>query len=170
MAGGSFEFLSSSSGGGNVKSSTTSLSPSFGYFFSDNLAIGGSISASTSFSKASGAYLNSSSFGIGPFIRYYKYTANKDFAFFGQGELSYTSAKFDNTGGGETKTSAISFAVAPGFVYFLTGHWGIEFSVQLLSISSDDPDKNVDDNNISTIQFGITSFSPSIGFRYHFGN
>jgi hypothetical protein len=114
--------------------------------------------------------LKSSAFAIGPFARYYKYTSNENFAFFGQASFLFGSGKTELTGGGDVKRSFISFDVSPGFSYFFTDHWALDFSLSLLSISSTDPNKDADDDNVTTVEFGVQSFSPSLGFRYHFGN
>lgn len=131
MIGGTLAYTFDSYSGGDSKANSTYFSPSFGYFVSDNLAIGGALSISSSSTDSGAGVLKSSSFGIGPFARYYKYTANEDFAFFGDVSILYSAGSQDNTAGGKTKSSFVSFDVSPGFAYFLTDHWGIELSTSL---------------------------------------
>jgi outer membrane protein len=170
MVGGSLKYTSTSFNGGDDKENQMIFSPSFGYFVADNFVVGGEITLLTSSEDEGAENLKSSLFAIGPFARYYKYTGNEDFAFFGQASFSYGSGKSDNTGGGDTKFSVFVFDVSPGFSYFFTDHWALDFSLSLLSISSTDPDKDADDDNVTRVEFGVESFSPSLGFRYHFGN
>jgi outer membrane protein len=170
MAGGSFKYTSTSFNGGDNKENELIFAPSFGYFIADNFAIGGEIGIS-SFSEDVGAEnVKSSTFAIGPFARYYKYTSNEDFAFFAQASFAFGSGKRELTGGGDVKRSFFIFDVSPGFSYFFTDHWALDFSLSLLNIRSEDPNKDADDDNVTRVEFGVESFSPSLGFRYHFGN
>jgi outer membrane protein len=170
MVGGAFKYTSHSENGGDSKRNTIMFSPSFGYFISDNLAIGGEIGLESTTQDVGTQNLKSSSFGIGPFVRYYKYTGNENFAFFGQAGFAYAAGKREQAAGGDVKTSTFFFDVSPGFSYFFTDHWALDFSLSLLRIESHDPNKDADDDNINDVVFGVESFSPSLGFRYHFGN
>jgi outer membrane protein len=170
MVGGTLSVTSNSYSGGDFKTTSTAFAPSFGYFVSDNFAVGASISIIGSSDDNGTTTDKSSSFGIGPFARYYKFTSNEDFAFFGQGTIQYVAGKEDDTAGNDVKFSQVSFAVAPGFAYFPTDHWAIDFSLTLLSVTSEDPNKDADDDNNTYVRFGLNTLSPSIGIRYHFGN
>jgi outer membrane protein len=170
MAGGSFKYTSYSYNGGDNKRNTIVFSPSFGYFISDNLAIGGEIGLESTTEDVGAENLKSSLFGIGPFVRYYKFTGNEKFAFFGQAGFAYAAGKRELAGGGDVKRSVFAFDVSPGFSYFFTEHWALDFSLSLLTIQSEDPNKDADDDNVTSVLFGVDTFSPSLGFRYHFGN
>ncbi len=165
MIGGSFGFGSTSYEGSPDKNNFFSFSPSFGYFVSDNLAVGSGLSF-THNSTSSGINQNSNnSFGLTPFVRYYKFTSNEKFAFFGQATLGISTYR-NESGTSVSKGTGMSFSVAPGFSYFFTNHWAMDLSLAGLGVSSSNP--NGASNNSSSI--GLTlSMSPSIGLRYHFG-
>ena len=148
----------------------TSFSPSFGYFLFDNFALGAELSVGSTTTDNGNTKRISSSFGFGPFARYYKFTSNESFAFFGQARFLYSSGKVDDTPGGENKTQNIAFSISPGFSYFFTKHWALDLSIAGLVIQSNDPNKDADDDKVNSVEFGISSLSPTLGFRYHFGN
>ena len=170
MAGGNLSFQNQTYQGSNGSDKSINFYPSFGYFIVDNLAVGailslGSTTNDTGFSKTI-----STSMGFGPFARYYKFTSNENFAFFGHAQFVVSSGKVDNTPGGDTKSSGVSFSIAPGFSYFFTKHWALDLSITGLVIQSYDPNKSNANDKTTTVNFGISSFSPNLGFRYHFGN
>ena len=169
MIGGSFDFSSVSrqSGSANDVNSIT-FSPSFGYFVSENFAVGTSLTLGSTRTGTGSAKTVVSSFAIGPFVRYYVFTANDRFAFFGQAGLSFGSGKTDPPAGAVTRNTFISFSVAPGAAYFFTDHWAMELSIVGLAISSTDPDTANDNDKVTRVDFDIRSFSPSLGLRYHF--
>jgi outer membrane protein len=169
MVGGALEVSSTSYDGGDQKITSTTFAPSFGYFIGDNFAVGASLGISSSSNDNGATTTKSSSFGIGPFARYYKFTSNEDFAFFGHASLMYSGGKSEASGT-DVKNRLISFGVAPGFAYFPTDHWAVEFSLTLLSVSSYDPNTDGDDDVTTQVGFGLDTFSPNIGIRYHFGN
>lgn len=170
MAGGSLNFYSNSvEGNSDTGSSGLTFSPGLGYFIKDNLAVGVSLIVGTSTNDSGASKTVNTSFGLGPFARYYKYTSNENFAFFGQAQFYFISGKSDFTPGGENKSTTISFAISPGFSYFFNDHWALDFSIAGLTIQSYDPDTSTDGDKQSNIGFGLSTFSPSLGFRYHFG-
>jgi hypothetical protein len=146
--GGDISVQNSSVSGGASTNSTT-FSPSFGYFIKDKLLLGAALGITNS-SVSGGASTNT--FSIAPFVRFYKFTADDKFAFFGQGAIGYST----QTG----QQSVVSFTVRPGFAYFFTPHWGLDFLLPGLSYSNG--------NNTTTFGLSISS-SPSLGFRYYFG-
>jgi hypothetical protein len=171
MIGGNLSFSSRGlESNSDYQDSEINFSPSFGYFVSDNFAVGASLSLGSGTEDDGDTKTVRSSFGFGPFARYYKFTSNENFAFFGQAQFLYSSGRVDDTPGGETRSQAITFSIAPGFSYFFTEHWALDLSITGLVIQSYDPNKDTPDNKSATIQFGLSSFSPNLGFRYHFGN
>lgn len=162
MIGGSFSLGTTSFEGAGSNSTYTSVSPSFGYFIADNLAIGAGIDlTSSSFGSDTDR-----SFGISPFARYYKFTSNENFAFVGQASIRYATDRDENGPNVSTATS-LSFNVSPGFTYFFTKHWALDFFLSGLQVRTSNPEG--DNNNSTAFNLGI-SLSPSLGFRYHFGN
>lgn len=169
MVGGSISFSSSSRQGGSANdASSFGFSPSFGYFISDDFAIGGSLSLGSSRSGTGNAKEITSSFGIGPFARYYLFTSSEQFAFFGQAVLSFHTGRRDPAFGNVTKTQAISFALQPGAAYFVNEHWAIELYMAGFSFNSEDPDTENGNDKTNRVNFSLSSFSPILAFRYHF--
>jgi hypothetical protein len=135
------------SGGGS--SNSTSFSPSFAYFLSDKIAVGGALGITSNSTTGSPSTTTTS---VTPFVRFYKFTSEGKFGFFAQGGLGFSTTTGQNT--------VVTLSVRPGFVYFFTPHWGLDFILPGLAYSSG--------NNTTT--FGLTaSLSPSLGFRYYFG-
>ena len=169
MAGGSITFSSSSREGGSANDfSSFSFSPSFGYFISDNFALGTSLTLSTSRTGTGAAKTTGSSFGLGPFVRYYKFTSNESLAFFGQAGVSFSSGKTDPAFGNVTNSNSISLSIFPGVAYFLNEHWAMELSITGFRLVSSDLNTDNEDDKTTTVDFSIHSFSPSLGLRYHF--
>jgi hypothetical protein len=168
MVGGSINVSSVTRQSGSVNDmSSFTFSPSFGYFISDHLAIGTSLTLGTSRSGTGAAKTTSSSFGFGPFARYYKFTSNENFAFFGQAGINIFTGRTDPAAGSVTKSSAVSFSIAPGAAYFFNNHWAMELSITGFAISSSDPDTSNDNDKVTRVDFDLRSFSPALGIRYH---
>lgn len=135
------------SGGGS--SNSTSFSPSFGYFLKDRLLLGAALGV-TNTTVTGGPSTNT--FSIAPFVRFYKFTADEKFAFFGHGAVGYSTQTGQN--------GVVSITVRPGFAYFFTPHWGLDFLLPGLTYS----------NGNNTTSFGLAaSLTPTLGFRYYFG-
>ncbi|HTF17584.1 MAG TPA: outer membrane beta-barrel protein [Chryseolinea sp.] len=169
--GGSVQFSGSNNqnNGNEVKSTTYTFAPSVGYFVIDQLMVGAFVDMSISRQEDDNNTYKQSTFGIGPFLRYYKFTQNEQFAFFGEFGFDYGSGKSEQNGDDPTKSRTFGMYLAPGFTWFPTSHWGIDFQVNLLSFSSYDPDKDDDDDKVNSFNFGLNTFSPSLGVRYYFG-
>ena len=169
MVGGGLEFNSRSHQFDNVNNfSGLTLSPSFGYFLRDNLAVGASLDLSSSRRGTGAGKTVYTAFGFGPFVRYYKFTSNENFAFFGNAAVAFSTNKTDPPAGGVIRGNAISFAVSPGAAYFFNEHWAMEISLALFSITSSDPDTANNNDKVTTVSFGFDSLSPGLGIRYHF--
>ena len=153
----------------DFETSSTTFSPGFGYFVADNLAVGADLLFSSGTTDNGVNKTETNDFAFGPFARYYKYTSNDKFAFYGQAKFTYGTGKTDVTPGGETKTATTTFAISPGFAYFFNEHWALDFSIRGLEVRSHDPNRDGNDDKQTTITFNVSSFSPSLGFRYHFG-
>lgn len=169
MVGGAIEFSSRSYESGSANNSANFVfAPGFGYFISDNLAVGAGLSLSSWRNGTGAAKTVTSSFGFSPFARYYKFTSNEHFAFFGEAVLSVSSTKTDPASGNITRGNGIRFAISPGASYFFNEHWAMELSMSLFSIASSDPNKDANDDKVTQVFFGVDSFAPTIGVRYHF--
>lgn len=145
--GGGFRFTTNDPG-----TSSFTLNPSGAYFLKDNLAIGVDLNY-TSFNDG-----DNTSLGIGPFIRYYKFIADDKFAFTVDGGFSFISDK-DVVAGNTVNSSTFALGVAPGFAYFFSPKWSLDFTLPGVSYVSYE-------GGGSTISIGASTFSPSLGFRY----
>jgi outer membrane protein len=165
MIGGNLSFGSNSFESSPQKYNNFTIAPSFGYFLSDNLAVGAGISFTQNSNTGGTSKVNFTSFGLTPFVRYYKFTSNDRFAFFGQGRIGFGTYR-NESGTSLAKGTTISLSIAPGFAYFFNNHWAMEMALAGLSITNTNPDGiNNNDTNI-----GLSlSLTPSIGLRYHFG-
>lgn len=144
-------------------SSSFQVSPEVGYFIMDNVEVGLGFQLSTGKAGYDGSDPDkNTSFSVGPYARYYKFTSNDRFAFTGAVGFLYGSGKSANV-----KTGSFGVSIAPGFVYFLTERWGLDFQLDGIGFSSYDPDKDVDNNNRKNFTFDISSLSPALGFRYY---
>lgn len=169
MIGASLGYYSTNYKQTDSKSSSSSLSPSFGYFVADNFCIGLSVISGRTVNTSPLVTSRGSDFGFGPFARYYKFTSNEAFAFFVDGKIMAGFSKASQTGNPDSKSRSISFQVSPGFSYFFTKHWAAELAFQGLVISSHNTDAS-GGAEYTQVGFGIQSFSPSLGMRYYFGN
>ena len=169
MVGGAFQFTSvSRQANPNNSFSSFNFAPSFGYFISDNFAVGTSLNLGTSRSGTGDAKTVVSIFGFGPFARYDLPTSSENFSFFGQAGVTFSSVTENPPIGPDSKSSSFSFLLSPGAAYFFNEHWALEFSVNLFRITTNDPDNVNDNDKTTTVDFGLTTLSPSLGFRYHF--
>ena len=149
--------------------SSLTFAPSFGYFVKDNLAIGATVSLGSSKSGTGPGQSKSSSFGVGPFVRFYKFTSSEQFAFFGNASITFGSSRSETGNTITDKSSNLTFAIAPGFAYFFNEHWAAELSITGLRIQNSNSD-NFPGNDRTSVTFDVSSFSPNLGVRYHFGN
>jgi len=169
MVGGGIEFRSVSREGGSLNDgSSFTFSPSFGYFITDNLAVGTSLTLGSERTGTGDAKTVTTSFGVGPFVRYYKFTSNESLAIFGQAGISIGSGKTDPAFGGVSRNNFLAFSVFPGAAYFFNEHWAAELSITGFLISTTDPNTSNNDDKTTRVEFGLSSLSPSLGFRYHF--
>ena len=169
MVGGGIDFSSVSRQSGNANDvNSFSFSPSFGYFVSDNLAVGASLSLGSTRTGTGANKEVTTAFSFGPFVRYYLFTSNEQFAFFGQAGLNFGTQKTDPAFGGVSKGNFLSFAVSPGAAFFFNEHWALELAITGFAISSTDPNTSNDNDKVTRVNFDISSLSPQLGFRYHF--
>jgi hypothetical protein len=149
------------------KTTEFSFQPSVGYFVADNLAVGLMLSMSSEKYNYGSGDNKTNDLVVGPFARYYKFTSNEKFAFTGEVGFLFGSTKFKPPVGNETKGGSTYVYVAPGFTYFLSEKWGLDFQLRGITFSSSDPNKDVDDDKSSSFTFGFESFNPSLGFRFY---
>ena len=168
MVGGGLSYSSVSYPGTTTSNEANiSFSPGFGYFISENLAVGAALTMS-SFRDGTGPNRDvQSSVGIGPFARYYIFTSNEQFGFFGHGQLTFASGKSDFAGN-ISRNNSLSIALSPGAAFFFNEHWAVELTIRGLVYRTTDPNTDQENDTYNTVDVGLGLFSPSLGFRYHF--
>jgi len=167
MIGGGLRIFSDSYENGSSASSTT-FSPGFGYFVADNFAVGTTLAISGGRTGAGPGRTVRNSFGLGPFARYYMFTSNENFGFFGQAQFVLGFGKTDHETNGVSRNRSFAFSIAPGAAYFFNEHWAMELSIVGLEFLSTDPDTENDNDKRNTIEVGLNTLIPNVGFRYHF--
>jgi len=149
------------------KTNSFQFSPQAGYFVGDNFEVGLEFGLSTSkYGFEDDEPTKNNSLSVGPFARYYKFTSNDRFAFTAQAGFSIGSGKITQPNGNEQKSGNFGIYLSPGFTYFLSEKWGLDFQLQGISFGTSDPNKDVDNNEQTYFTFGVSSFNPSLGFRY----
>ncbi|MFC6098599.1 outer membrane beta-barrel protein [Olivibacter domesticus] len=144
------------------------ITPSIGYFISDNFAIGTSVGYG--YSKASDGDLDRkyNTINVAPFARAYK--GNETFKFFGQlsAPMSWGNVKENGT---KTQTVAHYGAqLSPGIAFFPHKNVGLELSVRGLYYGNDRiKDENSGAKSIQN-SFGLASdfFAPQLGVQFYF--
>ncbi|MBB5634287.1 hypothetical protein HDE68_000172 [Pedobacter cryoconitis] len=179
MLGGNVEFNSTKNNGAPKADTKFNIVPSVGYFVSDNFAIGTGIGYGFSKSHEAttllpNAALKTQEFVVAPFARYYK-GINESFKFFGQLSvpMAFGNNKVTTDGDNYTKTSKYSnvgVALSPGFAFFPSKKFGIEFSVQGISYNNnslkDNNGNKLADSNKS-FDIGANFFAPKIGVQFY---
>lgn len=160
----------------DIKTSSFSLEPSFGYFVKDNLAIGVDLGfGSTTTNSESSSQLTSyndvynmlidtkevtKSYGVGVFARQYLKMSNK-FMFYVNGGVGYSvyntdvESTYTDTGDNpyndneyKMKAKVISIDIQPGIIYFPTPKLGFHATIGSLYYQS----RKRTDNNIEEVE------------------
>lgn len=152
---------------GNSKETEFNLTPSVGYFVSENIALGVSLGYTTNDNNTNGTGYNqqTNTFSAGVFGRYYFNPANK-FNIFAQLDLGYTTAKFESGsdfGPYDFKVNGFGAGITPGFNYWVSSHLALEASFGILGYATAKPDYDgAESTNIfsagldlSNINFGL---------------
>ena len=147
---------------GDSKLDGFSLSPSLGYFLTQNIAIEGGLSiTSAKDDDGAGNELKANGFGFNAGARYFWTPASK-FSLSVGANISYTSTKLDN-GIGDVTTKEIGLNIPLGMNYFvsndfaLTASWG-GFGYSSNDNGGDGAEKTTGFNlglDLSTINFGL---------------
>ena len=181
MIGGNVELNSGKSDGAPKSNIDFSVIPSVGYFVTDNLAIGTGIGYQVSkdytynsVTPALGFSTKQQAFVVSPFARYYK-GINDQFKFFGQLSvpMSFGNTKVGTVDGDNytkvSKDNNVGVALSPGFAFFPSKKFGIEFSVNGISYNDySRKDGNDNDNGGSkNFNIGANFFAPKIGVQFY---
>ncbi len=169
MIGGGLSFSSRSYQAGDANNSAElQFTPAFGYFVSDNFAVGATLALGSARDGVGDSKTVRTNFGIGPFARYYIFSSNTNFGFFGQAQLSFGTNKTNPPVGEVRHGNTLSFVLAPGAAFFFNEHWAVEFTIRGFVVESIDPNTDNDNDKYTNVSLGLNSLAPSLGFRYHF--
>ena len=160
--------------GGESKSTTVFIAPSAGYFLADGMELGLNVAFSSESDEFDGDDAGSvNETALGPYFKYYMFTANENFAFTLNASLLFGFSKDSPPSGDdnadEVKGKSFQFAISPGFSYFFTDKIGLDFQLQGITFRKEDPntDSDADDDESSSFIFGVASFNPSLGFKFY---
>lgn len=146
---------------GSASSSNYAISPNYGYFVTNNIAVGVGLGfgGNTAKNGLGIKTANASALSAGVFARYYT-TPSKAFSFFGNAGVNYTS-NTDKIPATSVKTSGFGISVAPGISYFVSNRLAIESTVGSLGYSTSKADLT---GAVSTNNFGLNLNLSSISF------
>ena len=159
MVGGSAYFgsvKSESSGNGfnsDSKASGLGIAPNLGYFIKDKFVIG--VSPTFNFSNPGGPNNNGTSFGIGPFIRYYFLKPENKVNLLAQARYGFSKAKSQSSSG--SNTNGYDFKAGP--VIYFNSSVGLEFTLDY----SYSRNKSNNSDNVSIYK----NINLGIGFQIH---
>lgn len=158
---GSFSFRS-----GDVEDSW-SFTPKMGYMLTDKWAVGGYLA----FAGKDNGTVETASWGLGGFARYYFLSlgASKSFNAYGEIGLGYSALTNEPKGGNESTDSAMNANIDLGMNYFFTPHWAATFELaNILSYNNANPESgnNSSDLNINVNLFNNIFAQPQFGLLY----
>ncbi|MCK6606853.1 MAG: porin family protein [Flavobacterium sp.] len=143
---------------GDAKSSGFEIAPKFGYFVTENIAIGGKLGYESM--KADNGFVDTTdrtALTVGAFGRYYMTPASQ-FSLFGEFGVDYTS--WDNKLA-DVQENEIGVNLGLGLSYFLNNNWAIEATWAGLGYTTND---NGGDGADKTNSFGLGADLRSFGF------
>ena len=176
--GGDVELNSDKAQGAAKSNISFTVLPTVGYFVADNFSVGTGVGYE--FAKAyvgagaTASSLKNTAFVVSPFARYYK-GITEQFKFFGQLSvpMSFGNTKVGDANGDNftkvSKDTNVGVALSPGFAFFPSKKFGIEFSVNGISYN----DATLKDNNDNKIggsknfNVGANFFAPKIGVQFY---
>jgi outer membrane protein W len=158
---GAFSFRS-----GDVEDSWA-FTPKMGYMFNDKWAIGGYLALAGS----DNGNVESGTFSIGAFARYYFLSlgATKSFNAYGEIGLGYASTSVENNNANKNTSSSMSANIDLGMNYFFTPHWAATFELaNILSWNNVNPEQgsNSSDLNVNVNLFNNIFATPQFGLLY----
>jgi long-subunit fatty acid transport protein len=116
-----------SASAGDVDTSSFEVSPTVGYMMTDNLSINASLSFG-SIDDGSEVDMSTTGFGVG--ATYFMAPTSK-FSMNVSAGLGYSTASV-----GDLDVNTLSFAVSPGFNYWIADSWGLVANIAALSYTS----------------------------------
>ncbi len=155
---------------GDFKTDEFTITARYGYFVTNNIAIGPQIAYMSGTTMEEGPFgelvdVDTNAFEVGAFGRYY-FTPARNFSFFGQLELAYGTAKSE-TEFGEVKANGFGVQLAPGISYFVSDHIAFEATFGLLGYNTVKPDVDGAEST-DTFQIGADFTQINFGMVYKF--
>jgi hypothetical protein len=131
---------------GEFNATIINFSPLAGYFFADQVAAGAQLSV-----NAFGGDLDGTSFGIGPFVRFY-FNNSGDARFFGQGSIAFSSI---DPGDNADSYTNFGWQVGPGMDFFLNQNVALEVFLGFGQDKNEDAEEST--TNIG-LNIGVAAF------------
>lgn len=145
------------------------LTPKFGYFLSEKLAVGGDLNVSaTTYLPNSNGLDKSNSYGIGGFVRYY-FLELKNFKAYGEAGIGYNHTKLEYLDNSSENNNGIKANIDLGINYFFTPKWAATFTLaEILSYNNANPEngESTDDLVININLFNNIFAQPKFGLLY----
>ncbi len=149
---------------GDVKSTGFEIEPKFGYFVTNNIAVGAKVGyTSDKAENALGDTMDQSKMTLGAFGRYYFAPASQ-FSLFGQLGFDYSTVDNKLT---DIKENEIGVGLGLGLSYFMSNNFAIEASWAGLEYTSNDNGGNGVDKT-SNFGLGLDMRSINFGLTYKF--
>ena len=143
---------------GEDKTSGFEIEPKFGYFVSDNIAIGGKLGYASQKEETAGVdTADNTALTIGAFGRYY-FTPASQFSLFANLGLDYSTIENKLV---DAKANEIGLNLGLGLSYFVSNDWAIEASWAGLGYTTND---NGGDGAEKTNTFGLNADLRAISF------
>lgn len=147
---------------GEDKTSGFEIEPKFGYFVTDNIAIGGKLGYGSAKEETAGVDTQDlTALTVGAFGRYY-FTPASQFSLFGELGLDYTSFE-DKLA--DAKAKQIGANLGLGLSYFVSDNWAIEASWAGLGYTSND---NGGNGAEKTNAFGLNAELRAVSFGVNY--
>jgi len=154
MVGGSGSFSSNNNSSTNEKITNISIYPNIGYFVLDKFSSGLKISYSYQRNSYNGHGVNTNSFNVGPFVRYYFLNKERQLNIFTEAEYlygTYATVGFYPISNGRSDR----YSIALGSVIYFNNSVGLELSISYYN--NKDITQDIKNNGIQM----------SLGFQIH---
>lgn len=140
----------------DTKVSGFTFSPEFGYFVSNNIAVGIALGISSSKTDYGAFEEKFTGMQVGAFGRYY-FTPASRFSMFLNLGANYMTEKYEETGDPDEKYNGFGVGFGPGLHYFISNRLALQTSIGVLGFTSWKPDADGAD--------ATTSFDFNVGMQ-----
>ena len=147
---------------GDAKANMLTFSPAFGYFVTENIALGARLNVASGESMSE---TKTNTFGAEVFGRYYWSPASQ-FSVFGEAAVGFGNTKWEYAGGGEDKVKNFGINAGVGVSYFLNSNWAIEAGWGALGYNTEEVDG--DDESTNSFNLGLDLTNINLGLVYKF--